>query len=192
MSHNVSTCCMRTASHDWKSKIWPFSWRDAEDFFKIILINCHAVIVGYLVSRGHIKQSRRKADSVRSGTNGTGTELRLNNSWLTELGWPWNIPRVGLLKPDTAHLGQRKEVETDGHKLTNGSSQFSWSVHIRFFPFSSYCCRLRESIMSHCHKEHSWDCHHCCSHVLFIWLKTGFLSALDLSSHVNGFYCEKG
>lgn len=40
-------------------------------------------------------------------TAGRDSLLRFNNSWLTELSWPWNVPSVGLLKPGPAHLGQR-------------------------------------------------------------------------------------
>lgn len=83
-------------------------------------INHHAIIVAYLVC--HVSQRTNLREEGRRQkwpqTEQTQCLLKLNNSWLAELSWPWKTPNVGLLKPGTAHLGQRGDVGTDGYKPT--------------------------------------------------------------------------
>lgn len=51
------------------------------------------------------KHEGRKTMSEMEQTEQTQRLLRLNNSWVNELNWPWKIPSVGPLKLGTAHSG---------------------------------------------------------------------------------------
>lgn len=95
---------------------------------------------------------KEKGQSQRSNANRTDTELlKLNNSWLTELSWPWKIPSVGLLKPGTAHLEQRGQAETGRWKHTCVQTTCVISIFGKpfFFPFHSLMQVVFLTLCSH-------------------------------------------
>lgn len=105
--------------------------------------------------------------------------LKLNNSWLTELSWPWKIPSVGLLKPGTAHLGHRRwdrQIQTS-IRSTYAVSFLVWC----FFPSPFYLLMRVRRILFFIITT-LFYIYYSSLHLLFICLWSFFLFLPGLSS----------
>lgn len=185
-SHNICVCCIRTASTFWNRKvikssngfkkdtesslvyIWPCDrtfWlnkaKQKENFPTGIKLSRHHCWM-FSLSCVTVSKLEGRTASVAQ-TEQAQSLLDLNNSWLTELNWPWKIPSVGLVKPGTAHLGQRGEVETDRWKPTY-TEHFSplWYVFL-FLSFVDASVKVLILILQGALNVHFFTVVHMCS-----------------------------
>lgn len=91
------------------------------------------------------KLERRRTASEVAQTEQAQGLLKLNNSWLTELSWPWKIPSVGTVETWHCSFGAERR-SWDRQIQTNKQKQYICSL-----PFGKGFFHLPTFGVSHYH-----------------------------------------